>query len=50
MQGAVEGSRNRGVPKQKWIDNIVKWTKRDVTYLIKDVHELTREIVLLWCH
>ena len=25
-QGAVEGSINRGRPKQKWIDNIVEWT------------------------
>ena len=39
MQGEVEGSRNRGRPKQKWIDNIVKWTKKDVNCLIKDVHE-----------
>ena len=39
MQGAVEGSRIRGRPEQKWIDNIVKWTKKDVNYLIKDVHE-----------
>ena len=34
MQGAVEGSRIRGRPKQKWIDNIVKWTKKDVNCLI----------------
>ena len=39
MQVAVEGSKNRGRPKQKRIDNIVKWTKKDVNYLIKDVHE-----------
>ena len=39
MQGEVEGSRIRGCPKQKWIDNIVKWTKKDVNCLIKDVHE-----------
>ena len=39
MQGAVEGSRIRGRSKQKWIDNIVKWTKKDVNCLIKDVHE-----------
>ena len=39
MQGAVESSRIRGRPKQKWIDNIVKWTKKDVNCLIKDVRE-----------
>ena len=39
MQGAVEGSRNRGRPKQKWIDNIVKWINDDVNCLIKYVHE-----------
>ena len=39
MQGAVEGSRNRGRLKQKWIDNIIKWTHNDVNCLIKDVHE-----------
>ena len=51
IQGAVEGSRIRGRPKHKWIDNIVKWTKKDVNCLIKDVHErdeTTGEIVLLW--
>ena len=42
MQGAVEGSRIRGRLKQKWIDNIVKWTKKDVNCLIKDVHELEK--------
>ena len=36
--GAVEGS-NRGRPKQKWIDNIVKWKNKDVNCLIKDVNE-----------
>ena len=39
MQGSVDGSRIRGCPKQKWIDNIVKWIKKDVNCLIKDVHE-----------
>ena len=39
MRGAVEGSRNRVRPKQKWIDNIVEWTKKDVNCLIKDVHD-----------
>ena len=50
MQGAVEGSRIRVRPKQKCIDNIFKWTKKDVNCLIKHVHETTGEIVLLWRH
>ena len=39
MQGVVDSTRNRGCPKQKWLDNIIKWTKKDVNCLTKDVHE-----------
>ena len=39
MQGAVEGIRKQGRPKMNWMDNIVKWTKKDMNILIKDVHE-----------
>ena len=39
MQGYVEGTRKQGRPKSQWIDNIVKWTKRDVNDLIQDVHK-----------
>ena len=39
MQGSVEGTRKQGRLKSQWIDNIVKWTKRDVNDLIQDVHE-----------
>ena len=31
MQGSVEGTRKQGRPKSQWIDNIAKWTKRDVS-------------------
>ena len=36
-----------GCPKQKCIDNIVKWTKKDVNCLIKDVHERLQKVVTL---
>ena len=39
MQGSVEGTRKQGRPKSQWIDNIAKWTKRDVNDLIQDVHK-----------
>ena len=40
MQGSVEGTRKQGRPKSQWIDNIAKWTKRDVNDLIQDVHKI----------
>ena len=39
MQDSVEGTRKQGRPKSQWIDNIAKWTKRDVNDLIQDVHK-----------
>ena len=35
LQGRVEGSRGRGRPRTRWIDNITRWTGID----IQDVHE-----------
>ena len=40
MQCSVEGTRKQGRPKSQWIDNIVKWTKRNVNDIIQEIHEI----------
>ena len=49
MQGSVEETRKQGRPKSQWIDNIAKWTKRDVNDLIQDVHKIYgwRKVLLM---
>ena len=39
MQGIVEGSRNQGLPKSQWFNNISDWTKMDANQLLHKVHD-----------
>ena len=41
MEGLVEGKRCRGRPKQRWLDNVFKWT----SLKLSDLNNISRDRV-----
>ena len=37
LQGVVEGSRKRGRPKRKYIDDVKEWTKMEIDNILLEV-------------